>query len=369
MQASVVIPVWNGASVVADCLEALYAQSGDYLLEVICVDNASRDESAALIAKRYPHTHLMRQAINLGFAGGVNAGIAEARGDVFILLNQDCLVQPRWLAALIQGLESHPEFGIAGCTIFHRDGTLDHAGAIMTRPGAYGEHLTDIGDGRPRRVDYVTGAAFAIRRPTWDRVGRLDEDYYPAYYEECDYCYRARRKGIETAYVPDARVVHLRSSRESQRDPIQHWVNQHRSRYRFVSKHFDSRETGEFFEAELMAAEAESNFDQAVGRAFAARDTLHNLLQIFERRKVDLSDDLLPAHRHQLEVGFSQILRRSISAAENLDASRPVGFLSALEKKWSAVLPSQRNSARVAWLNQFKQLRDQLQQMEQLFRK
>ncbi len=416
MQASVVIPVWNGAPVVSTCLDALFTHSGDELLEVICVDNASRDESAALIAHHYPRARLIRQPVNLGFAGGVNAGIDAAQGDVFVLLNQDCVVQPGWLAALLRALETHPEFGIAGCTLFNPDGTLNHAGARISRPDAYGIHLTDMGDGQPRRADYVTGAVFAIRSQTWNEVGRFDEGYYPAYYEECDYCYRARRKGIETAYVPAAQVKHLLSSREWQTDPVKSWATQHRSRYRFVCKHFDSREVGEFFEAEYAAVEAERNFDQVVGRVIAARDTLRGLADICERRRFDEGDDVPPAHRRQLQVEFTQVSRRSFSAAEKLGPPRPIASLSDLEKRWQAAdqrmrvalgitsrseawasavgsgsslrrafrwllwrplsllagrgdrLSLQRNPAREAQPDQIEPLHYQLQQMYQLFR-
>jgi hypothetical protein len=261
---------------------------------------------------------LIRQPVNLGFAGGVNAGIQVAQGDVFVLLNQDSVVQPGWLAALIRVFEDRSEFGIAGCTIFDPDGTVNHAGAMIRRPDAYGVHLTDIGDGQPRAVEYVTGTAFALRRQTWDSVGQFDEGYYPAYYEESDYCYRARQRDIGIAYVPQARVTHLFSSREWQVEPTRHTANQHRSRYRFVCKHFDGREVAEFFEAEYATIEAESYFDQAAGRAMAARDTLRGLADILERRRLDLGEPLPPAQRRQLRVGFTQALRRSLPVARRL---------------------------------------------------
>jgi GT2 family glycosyltransferase len=336
MKASIVIPVWNGASVVPDCLGAIYAHCGDELLEVICVDNASRDDSATLIADRFPQVRLIRQPVNLGFAGGVNAGIEVAQGDVFVLLNQDSVVQPGWLAALIQVFEDLSEFGIAGCTIFDPDGIVHHAGAMIRRPDGYGVHLTDIGDGRPRAVEYVTGTAFAIRRQAWDSVGPFDEGYYPAYYEESDYCYRARRRGIETAYVPEARVTHLFSSREWRDEPTRHTANQHRSRYRFVCKHFDSHEVAKFFEAEYAAVEIESYFDQAVGRAMAARDTLRGLADILERRRSDLGNPLPSAQRRQLQVGFTQVLGESLAAARRLiqgDVFEPAPELS---EAWQA---------------------------------
>jgi GT2 family glycosyltransferase len=334
MQASVIIPVWNGASVISRCLDALYTHSGAELLEVICVDNASSDESANIIARRYPQAKLIREPVNLGFAGGINAGMQIARGDFFVLLNQDCLAQEGWLAALASAFETNPQFGIAGCTIYHANGALDHAGACMTRPNAIGEHLTDVGNGEPRVVEYVTGAAMAIRRQTWDAIGCFDEGYYPAYYEESDYCHRARYKGIETAYVPRARVSHLRSSREAQKDPVKHWANQQRSRYRFISKHFDECEIAAFFEAESAAIAGELYFDQAVGRLIGARDTLRGLRDILERRRLDGRDDLLPAHQRQLQVGFIQIVRQSFAVAEKLIPSRPVAALTEAQEAW-----------------------------------
>jgi GT2 family glycosyltransferase len=333
MEASIVIPVWNGASVIADCLDSVYAHAGDELLEVICVDNNSADESARLIAERYPQVQLVRQPVNLGFAGGVNAGIEEARGRLLVLLNQDCIVHPGWLTALTRALQDHPEFGIAGCTILNADGTLNHTGAVIGRPEAYGVHLEENGNGRPSRVEFVTGAAVAIRRQTWDAVGGFDEGFYPGYYEDSDYCYRARRKGIETTHVPEARVTHLFSSRELEIDPVSYIANQHRSRYRFVSKHFDSHELSDFFGAEYAALEDEENLHQALGRVIAARQTVHSLADILERRRSDLGHTVSATHRRQLQVGFTHVLSRSFGIAEKLSQ---VGLIKPPLEEWQS---------------------------------
>jgi len=321
MQASIIIPVWNGASVVIDCLEALYTHSGSELLEVICVDNDSSDESVVRIAEAYPQARLIREPANLGFAGGVNAGMEAAQGDVFVLLNQDCIVQPGWLKALLQVLGAYPQYGIVGCTIYNADGTLNHTGARVRRPAAVGDHLTDLGDGQVRPVDFVTGAAIAIRRQMWEIVGRFDEGYYPAYYEDSDYCYRARHKGFETAWVPQAQVRHLLSSRAWQTDPIKHTTNGYTSRYRFVCKHFSSREIGAFFEAEIAALENIRYLDHALGRVIAARDTLWGLPDILERRRLDLDEVLSISGQRQLQVGFTQVFRQTFEMARQLTLS------------------------------------------------
>jgi GT2 family glycosyltransferase len=318
MKASLIIPVWNGAEVILECLRAVYAHSGECLLEVIAVDNASSDESAQLIRDHFPEVILLSQPVNLGFGGGVNAGITAAQGEVFILLNQDCLVQPGWLVAIEQALRDHPEAGIAGCTILNADGTLNHAGAFLQRPQAVGVHIADRVADAPQLVDYVTGAAMVIRRSTWDTIGRFDEGYYPAYFEESDYCYRARRVGLETWYIPEARVIHLFSSREWQHDPVKHTANQHQSRYRFVSKHFTGDEVTAFTTAELAAIETESYLDQNTARIIAARSILRGLPDIVERRRRDRLENAASASSVQLQVSFTQIGRAAFASAQHM---------------------------------------------------
>ena len=337
MQASVIIPVWNGESVISACLDALYAHSGEALLEVICVDNASLDQSATQIAGAYPQVQLFCQPVNLGFAGGVNVGLQAAQGDLLILLNQDCVVQPGWLVALVQAFANHPRLGIAGCTILNADGTVNHAGARLQRPAAYSEHLTTIAGVEPQSVEYVTGAAFAIRQQAWQAVGKFDEDFYPAYYEESDYCFRARNKGFEIAHVPEARVKHLFSSREWQSDPVKHTANQHRARYRFVGKHFRDGEMSAFFTAELADIEAERYFDQEIGRVIAARDTLRDLRRILQSRRRDLENLPLSAtYERHLMVGFTQILRQSLATAQTMYPSRTATLPGDLAEAWQA---------------------------------
>lgn len=321
MTFSVIIPVWNGADVIASCLDAIASHRDDVAagqpFEIICVDNASRDDSAAIIAGRYPHVRLLRQPVNLGFAGGVNAGIRAAGGEAVVLLNQDCLPRAGWLRALSAAFEQHPEFGVAGCTIYFADGRLDHAGATMTRPAAFGEHLTEVGR-EPRPVEYVTGAAMAIRRSVLDAIGLFDEGFYPAYYEECDFCFRARAHGFEIGYVPAAEITHLRSSREAQADWIKHWANQQKARYRFVIKQFSPDEIGAFIAFETDALTTEASFERAIGSVLGARDTLRALPDIVERRRLDGGAALSPEVRLQLQVGFTAILRGALARAQTM---------------------------------------------------
>jgi GT2 family glycosyltransferase len=318
MKASIIIPVWNGADVIADCLATLRQNAGASLLEVICVDNASTDESAKIIQDQHEWVNLIRQPVNLGFAGGINAGVQASRGEVIVLLNQDCLVMPSWLDELIGALDTHPKVGVLGSTVYHADGTINHTGAEIQSPEATGIHLTDLPTEKVRLADFVTGAAIAIRRTAWDEIGPLDEGYYPAYFEDADYCYRARRKGYEVACATFAQVRHLFSSREWQSDYYWHAVYTNTSRYRFVCKHFQPDEFGNFFQAEKAAIEATCYLNEVIGRLIAARHTLRFFDNVMESRQRDLVDQLPNATCRQLQVGFSQIIRQAFQTANQL---------------------------------------------------
>ena len=321
MQVSVIIPVWNGAEVIAQCLEAVYAHSGPALLEVICVNNASHDDSATLIAAQFPQVRLLNQPVNLGFAGGVNVGLEVASGDILILLNQDCLVHENWLMPLIATFEISKQVGIVGCTILNADGSLNHAGAYLQQPGWYGQHFTEIKQDTPYAVDYLNGALFALHRQTWQTVGRFDEDFYPAYYEESDYCYRARAKGWDVLFTPQTQATHLFSSREWQADPMKHAANQHLARFRFICKHVSPADFVDFCAAEEEAIAAEIYMEHAAGRAIAGRELLRNLSGVMARRQLDLNEEPSSTQQRLFQVGFINILRRAFGRAKALAIS------------------------------------------------
>ena len=239
-KASVVIPAWNGVEYLGACLNALVAQD-HHAFEVIIVDNDSTDGSADLIAERFPRVRLIRNEHNLGFAAGCNVGLRAATGDILVLLNQDTVVRSGWLAALMDAFKSSA-VGIAGCKALYPDGTIQHAGGFVYGPRAETDH---IGRGEPDAgrfdtpcdADFVTGAALAISRTALARVGLLDEGFYPAYYEDTDWCYTAREAGFRVVYAPAARLTHHETP-TAQRESHEHKYAMHRGRMRFVFKHW-----------------------------------------------------------------------------------------------------------------------------------
>lgn len=243
MPASAIIPVWNGRSYLPRCLDALLAQKGA-ALEVIVVDNASVDGSADLVAQRYPSVTLVRNSSNLGFAGACNAGLRVAVGHILILLNQDTQVQAGWIEALV-GAFQRPHLGVIGCKILYPDGrTIQHAGGWIEWPRGLAHHYGqgDVDQGQwdtAREVDYVSGAALALRREVADQIGLLDEGFWPGYFEDADLCQRARDAGYAVWYEPGATLFHEETASFSEAVPRSRAY--HRGRLRFLLKHLSPR--------------------------------------------------------------------------------------------------------------------------------
>ncbi len=149
--ASIIIVAYNSAPYLADCLASIKALRYDPAPQVVVVDNASHDESLARVREHMPEALVLPQSTNLGFAGGVNAGVAASSGEIVALLNPDAVVEPGWLAALVAAL-ADPACAIAGSKILDYTGqTLLHAGGEISWPTLNASHR---GEGQPDQGQY-----------------------------------------------------------------------------------------------------------------------------------------------------------------------------------------------------------------------
>ena len=242
MKASIIILAWNGKPYLEACLDAV--QVLDYPdFEILFVDNSSTDGSADWVATHYPFVRVIRNASNLGFAAGNNVGLTAASGEVFVLLNQDTVVQTGWLSALVEGLHILNGSGVVGSKILDMDGrTLQHAGGYIQRPLALGLHYGygEVDNGQwdmAQKVEFVTGAALAFKREVYEKIGGLDEGFYPGYFEDVDFCYRAREVGYSVWYVPQSQLLHHESA-SMRFDVVRGHRSYYRNRLRFVFKHY-----------------------------------------------------------------------------------------------------------------------------------
>jgi GT2 family glycosyltransferase len=196
-----VVLSWNGREDTLACLRSLEGEDA----EVIVVDNASDDGTAEAVTS----VELIRNASNLGYAGGMNVGIRralEGDADAVLLLNNDVEVEPGAIATLA----AHAEGVGAVCpvvTFADESNRVWYAGARFDpRRGYNGRHLTEPG-AVPTETERICGAAVLIPRKTIDRVGMFDEDLF-AYVEDADWSLRARKAGLRLLVVPESRIRH-----------------------------------------------------------------------------------------------------------------------------------------------------------------
>jgi GT2 family glycosyltransferase len=211
-RASIVIPVYNHFAHTLACLRALAEHPPRASCEVIVVDDGSSDDTATALPQ-VAHLRYHRRAANGGFIAACNDGASLARGDVLVFLNNDTVPQPGWLDALLQTFDAHPDAGLVGAQLVYPDGRLQEAGGVVFADGSgwnYGrfESPADPRYGYLRDVDYASGAAIAIPRGLFARVGGFDTRYAPAYYEDTDLAFAVRDAGKRVIYQPAARVVH-----------------------------------------------------------------------------------------------------------------------------------------------------------------
>ncbi|MHB0876062.1 MAG: glycosyltransferase family 2 protein, partial [Anaerolineae bacterium] len=214
--ASVVIPNYNGVSLLPGCLDALRRQSrSDF--ETIVVDDASTDGSLALLSKRYPEVRLVPLARNRGFTGAVNAGIAAAQGETIVLLNSDTEATPAWLEALLGAFAVDPGVGMVASRmmLFDRRDVFHSAGDLYGRDGIpRNRGVWQQDRGQYDASAYVfgpCGGAAAYSRAMLEQVGTLDERLH-MYLEDVDMAWRGQLRGFRCLYAPDARLYHMLSA-------------------------------------------------------------------------------------------------------------------------------------------------------------
>ncbi len=159
----------------------------------------------------HPQVRILTSAVNRGFAGGCNAAVSEARGEYILLLNDDVVVAEGWLEPLLELAHRRPDAGAIGSRILAADGTLREAGAVVWKDGATHGVATPPDDTQymaVRAVDYSSAASLLVRKSTWEKIGGICEDYFPAYYEDVDLAFSIWAAGEKVLYQPKSVVFH-----------------------------------------------------------------------------------------------------------------------------------------------------------------
>jgi GT2 family glycosyltransferase len=228
---AVAVISWNTRELLRACLASCVAERPE---EVVVVDNGSYDGSIEMVRREFPQVRLKTLPSNPGYGAASNIAFKLCQAPYVLLLNSDTEVRPGALEALTRALDERPHTGIIGPKLENPDGSLQRSvfpfpspyislvkrqplsGLVTRLPGLREHYPLDFKHDRERRAPWVLGAAQAIRREAYEAVGGFDESYV-MYYEEVDLCYRMRRLGWDTRFVPCATVMHVGGAATRQR--------------------------------------------------------------------------------------------------------------------------------------------------------
>ena len=240
---SVVTVNYNQSAATCDMLESLYA-SGYPNLETLVVDNASPSDTPEVIKERFPQVIFIQSNKNLGFAGGNNLAIRQARGDFIYLLNNDTIVPENHILLLLNALTDDPETGVVSPKIklYSDPDVILFAGftpmsSITVRNKTIGFAEKDCGQYDQRKQSaYAHGAAMMLKREVIEKAGWMNEQYF-LYYEEIDWSTRIKKAGYSIKYIHDTFVLHKESLSTGKDSPLKsYYMNRNRCLFILLNK-------------------------------------------------------------------------------------------------------------------------------------
>ena len=257
MDLSIIIVNWNTRSHLAACLDSIERHPPEGKFEVVVVDNDSSDDSAQMVRECFPEVTLIEQVKNVGYAEGNNRGIRASTGRLILLLNPDTEVKVGALDALIKFADEHPDAAAVGCRLVGSDGKVqrscrsfpDPVGVLFEytrlsylfpKNRLFGRYrMTYFRYNQASEVDQPMGSCLLMSRKAIEEVGLFDQEF-PIFFNEVDWCFRAKAKGWKIFFTPTAEVVHHGGASTSQ-IRAEMVTESHRSMRKFYDKHYRGR--------------------------------------------------------------------------------------------------------------------------------
>ncbi len=250
---SIAIVSWNASPFLGPCLQSILQDGYNSNIEIIIVDNASRDGSADLVERDFPGVVVVRNNLNTGFAKATNQAIRLSRGRYVLLLNPDTLLSPSAIPMMVHFLDQHPRAAAVGPRVLNCNGETTESyapfpglsvalrGARIMMTASYNCLLESV-PSEPKIVDWICGACMMVRKEALKQVGLLDEGFF-MYWEETDLCWRLWKQGWEVYYLPQAHIIHYGAGSSAQVSDkpylngllLNEWIA---SAHRFLRKHY-----------------------------------------------------------------------------------------------------------------------------------
>lgn len=226
MDVSIIYVNWNSVDYIRESIQSVYEHaSGELRCEIIVVDNASPSGNVDALKEEFPEITLIKSAKNLGFAGANNLGYKSSSGEIVLFLNPDTKLVNAAIDAMARNLRALPDAGVIGCRLLNADLSLQTA-CVQTFPTILNQVLDNdylrgrwpnsflwgIGplyadDGKPAKVEVVSGACLMIKREAFEKASFFSEDYF-MYAEDLDLCYKVVQAGFSNYYTGQGTVIH-----------------------------------------------------------------------------------------------------------------------------------------------------------------
>ncbi len=236
---SIIIVSYNTKDILNECLTSLYKNSGRYTSEVIVIDNASSDQSLAMVKKEFPDVLLIENKENFGFSKANNIGVQKSKGRYVLFLNSDTVVKKGVFDEMISFMDLYTDAGAATCMVVLPNGELDDAShrgfptpwnafchfsglsKIANTPFLSGYNLGWKGTHTIHEIDALAGAFMLVRRKAGQEVNWWDEEYF-WYGEDIDFCYRLKQKEWKIYFVPTVSILHYKGVSGGIKDVSKH---------------------------------------------------------------------------------------------------------------------------------------------------
>lgn len=232
MDTSIIIVSYNTVQLLVDCLESVKQAAGSK--EIFVIDNASTDQSAEIIAMRFPDVKLIVNGTNKGFAAANNQALPGCRGRYIVYLNPDTQVAADALNQAVAFMDNHAHVGLAGAKILNPDGSLQES-VSYRYPG--GKFASQEVAGLKGKIACVLGAFMIARRSLVDELDGFDEDFF-LYGEDQDLCWRIRERGFSIGYIEEAKVLHWGGQSEVKTPAPVLFAKKLKAEYFFYQKHY-----------------------------------------------------------------------------------------------------------------------------------
>ncbi len=319
--ATIIVLNWNGTAYLEACLRTLLDQTHKPQ-EILLVDNASTDDSLLLVRDSFPMVNIIENERNLGYAAGNNVALRQVLSETAVLVNPDIVASRDWLENLLAPFATDKAVGITGCKLLFpgNQRLLQHAGGLITHPQAmpahHGMYEKDEGQfDELADVDFVTGAAVAVRREVFETAGLLDEGFF-MYFEDADWCARARRCGFRVVYTPRATAVHDESA-IAVRGSASYLRRFHSGRWRYLLKHFTATEIIEKTLPTEAAWLETIEGDERRAAGWAYRDSVSAYSEIFSSRTAHGAEAITQTDQDQIVRGLLDLRQAAMLWPDN----------------------------------------------------